>query len=124
MCDVCGRTFAWRKKWERDWASVRYCSNACKRRGRKPIDEEIERAILALCRQRGAPKTICPSEAAKAVGRSGGSSDDDGWREWMEPVRMAARRLAHGGAIEITQRGKRVDPDAAKGAIRLRLPLR
>ena len=32
-CDACGRPFTWRKKWERDWDQVRYCSDACRRRG-------------------------------------------------------------------------------------------
>lgn len=32
-CPVCGRPFSWRKKWERDWATVVYCSERC-RRGR------------------------------------------------------------------------------------------
>ena len=32
-CLACGRPFTWRKKWERDWAEVKYCSDACKRRG-------------------------------------------------------------------------------------------
>lgn len=31
MCAACGRPFAWRKKWERDWENVRYCSDACRR---------------------------------------------------------------------------------------------
>ncbi|MDG2140834.1 MAG: DUF2256 domain-containing protein [Gammaproteobacteria bacterium] len=30
-CNVCGRPFSWRKKWERDWASVIYCSERCRR---------------------------------------------------------------------------------------------
>lgn len=30
-CPVCQRAFAWRKKWERDWDSVVYCSDACRR---------------------------------------------------------------------------------------------
>ncbi|TDH62926.1 DUF2256 domain-containing protein [Dankookia rubra] len=29
-CAACGRSFAWRKKWARDWESVRYCSEACR----------------------------------------------------------------------------------------------
>lgn len=29
ICLACGRPFAWRKKWERDWNNVRFCSNAC-----------------------------------------------------------------------------------------------
>jgi hypothetical protein len=28
-CAVCGRPFAWRKKWARSWEQVRYCSAAC-----------------------------------------------------------------------------------------------
>ncbi|MBA3853078.1 MAG: DUF2256 domain-containing protein [Gemmatimonas sp.] len=32
-CLSCGRPFTWRKKWERDWDAVKYCSDACRRRG-------------------------------------------------------------------------------------------
>lgn len=28
-CVVCGRAFTWRKKWERDWEHVKYCSKRC-----------------------------------------------------------------------------------------------
>ncbi|MEM8983981.1 MAG: DUF2256 domain-containing protein [Pseudomonadota bacterium] len=31
VCPVCERPFAWRKKWQRDWANVRYCSERCRR---------------------------------------------------------------------------------------------
>ncbi|MBT9569559.1 DUF2256 domain-containing protein [Pseudomonas umsongensis] len=31
-CAVCGLPFAWRKKWARCWAQVRYCSQRCQRR--------------------------------------------------------------------------------------------
>mmetsp|Transcript_39985 Transcript_39985/g.76481 ORF Transcript_39985/g.76481 Transcript_39985/m.76481 type:complete len:121 (-) Transcript_39985:281-643(-) len=34
-CAVCGRPFSWRKKWERNWEDIRYCSERCRRdRGR------------------------------------------------------------------------------------------
>lgn len=29
-CERCGLPFEWRKKWARDWANVRYCSQKCK----------------------------------------------------------------------------------------------
>ena len=29
-CVVCGRPFVWRKKWERDWSNVKYCSERCR----------------------------------------------------------------------------------------------
>ena len=32
-CPVCGLAFAWRKKWQRDWAQVVYCSERCRRSG-------------------------------------------------------------------------------------------
>lgn len=28
-CAHCKREFAWRKKWERDWDRVKYCSKKC-----------------------------------------------------------------------------------------------
>ncbi|MDA7701794.1 DUF2256 domain-containing protein [Gammaproteobacteria bacterium] len=30
-CPACGRDFFWRKKWERDWINVIYCSSKCKK---------------------------------------------------------------------------------------------
>lgn len=37
-CLVCGRPFVWRKKWARDWDSVKYCSDRCRAaaRAREP----------------------------------------------------------------------------------------
>lgn len=29
-CVRCGRPFTWRKKWERDWDNVKYCSDRCR----------------------------------------------------------------------------------------------
>jgi hypothetical protein len=29
-CPVCKRTFVWRKKWERVWNDVKYCSDKCR----------------------------------------------------------------------------------------------
>ena len=114
MCVVCGREIEWRKKWERDWDSVRYCSNACRKRKLSPTDEALERAILDLLAKRGSGKTICPSEAAKAV-------SPNGWRELMEPARMAGRRLIERGKVVFTQQGRVIDPSRARGPIRIRL---
>ena len=48
LCAACGQPFAWRKKWERDWDAVKYCSDAC--RGEKPAetDSQLEAAISYL----------------------------------------------------------------------------
>lgn len=80
-------------------------------------DLEIRLAghILRLIGERGPGKTICPSEAARA--ERGGD-----WRTLMKPVRRAALKLAREGRIAIYRKGKPVDPDQAKGVIRLGLP--
>ncbi|WP_121345822.1 DUF2256 domain-containing protein [Gillisia mitskevichiae] len=30
-CPVCQLTFSWRKKWEKNWDEVKYCSERCRR---------------------------------------------------------------------------------------------
>jgi len=35
---TCKRPFSWRKKWERDWENVKYCSERCKRNKANEID--------------------------------------------------------------------------------------
>jgi hypothetical protein len=109
----CGRAFAWRKAWARDWEQVRYCSSACRKRGVTTTDAALEQAITDLLAGRPAQATICPSEAAHRVG-------GEDWRPLMEPARRAARRLVAAGTLEITQGGRVVDPSTARGPIRLR----
>jgi hypothetical protein len=115
-CQSCGRTIEWRKKWERDWDQVRYCSTACRKRGVTDVDKRLEATILDLLAQRARTSTICPSDAARAVG----GDDEETWRGLMEPARRAARRLVDRGEVVITQSGTVVDPSTAKGAIRIR----
>ncbi|WP_084154653.1 DUF2256 domain-containing protein [Polycyclovorans algicola] len=35
VCARCGRPFTWRKKWEKVWHDVKFCSDAC-RNGKVP----------------------------------------------------------------------------------------
>ena len=67
-------------------------------------------AILRLLAERASGKTICPSEAARAM-------DPEGWRGRMDAVRAAGAALAAEGRLVVSQRGERVPPDAP-GAIR------
>ncbi|GAB2751543.1 DUF3253 domain-containing protein [Terrabacter sp. AAH1] len=123
-CARCGRTITWRKAWERDWDSVRWCSDGCRRHGVTQVDRDLEDELERLLDARTRDASVCPSEAARAVA-GGGSVPDDGtesWRALMEPARMAARRLVATGRAEITQGGRVVDPDHAKGPIRVRRP--
>ena len=72
----------------------------------------LQEAIRGLLAAR--TSSICPSEAARAVG-------GNEWRELMEPAREAARLLARAGEVQITQRGAVLDPDGVlRGPIRIR----
>ena len=80
----------------------------------KDIDAELERTILSLLEDRAPSSTICPSDAARAVGTA------DSWRSLMDPARDAARRLVEAGEVVITQGGKVVDLDTTRGPVRIR----
>ncbi|MBY6351175.1 DUF2256 and DUF3253 domain-containing protein [Rhodococcus corynebacterioides] len=123
-CAVCGRRIEWRKKWERDWDSVKYCSDSCRADARRVLgsaesgrtpEHDLEGEIGRLLDARARDSSICPSDVARAVA-------PDDWRPLMEPVRRAARRLVARGEVEITQGGTAVDPSTAKGPIRIRRP--
>lgn len=39
VCATCGLPFAWRKKWEKVWDEVKYCSEKCRRnKAKAPTD--------------------------------------------------------------------------------------
>ena len=115
VCAGCGRAFSWRASLADVWDEVRWCSDACRRRGVRPVDRALEVAIDELLDARANDATICPSEAARRV-------DPDGWEALMEPARRAARRMVAAGTLEIVQKGRVVDPSTARGPIRLRRP--
>lgn len=112
-CAACGRRITYRKRWAATWDQVRYCSDACRGKRGSRKARELEASILSLLSSRAVDATICPSEAARAVG-------GEDWRDLMEPAREAARRLVAAGEVVITQQGHVVDPSTAKGPIRLR----
>lgn len=72
-----------------------------------------EEAILALTADRGPGKSICPTEAARAL-------DPAQWRAKLPAVRAAAVALARAGRITITRHNKPVDPDNFRGVYRLK----
>ena len=74
----------------------------------------LREAILELLAARDPGKTICPSDAARAV------AGDRDFRPLMDASRAAARGLVAEGRIDVTQKGQVVDLDTARGPIRLR----
>jgi Protein of unknown function (DUF3253) len=79
---------------------------------------KLEKVILSLVAARGLDKTLCPSDAARAIG----GDHPDGWGPLMQPIRRIAVRLAKEGRIIITRKGRAVDPDDFRGVYRLGLP--
>lgn len=37
ICKVCNRYFTWRKKWEKNWDEVKYCSDKCRKNNHSTI---------------------------------------------------------------------------------------
>ncbi|WP_020402682.1 DUF3253 domain-containing protein [Gracilimonas tropica] len=78
----------------------------------KKSKQEIKNRILTFTRQRGPEKSVCPSEVTKDL-------FSDVWRDHVDDVRTVAGELQSENLIKITQRGKEVRLDEAKGPIRL-----
>ncbi len=78
-----------------------------------PEQARLRAVILELLGRRGPGKTICPSDAARAL-----AGND--FRPLMDTARAAAAELVADGEIEVTQRGEVVDIAQARGPIRLR----
>ncbi|HWG93456.1 MAG TPA: DUF2256 domain-containing protein [Mycobacteriales bacterium] len=98
-CASCGRTITWRRKWDRDWDAVRWCSVACRRRG-APDPALLDRL-----------RALAPVDLDDAAARLG---------EEREAVRSAARLLVAEGRGQLVQRGRVVDPSTARGPVTLR----
>ena len=74
--------------------------------------QRLAAAIRTLLRRRKPESTICPSDAARVAG-------GEQWRDVMDAARAVAAALAGDGVVEIRQRGVRVDPTTATGALRI-----
>ncbi len=78
-------------------------------------DSQIEEEIMRLVTLRGPKKSICPSEAARHLGGAD-------YQDIMPRVRDVAGELIRKQKIRATQKGQTVDPESARGPIRLALP--
>ncbi len=75
-------------------------------------DGQIRDELLRQLAARGAG-SICPSEVARALAPE--------WHGLMHRVRAVAFALSREGRIDILRKGELVEPEAARGVIRLRL---
>ncbi|MFB2580999.1 DUF2256 domain-containing protein [Herbiconiux sp. P15] len=100
VCASCGRRMQWRAKWARTWDEVKYCSDACRKRGVTAADAELEATLR---------KQLAGGPRGAIVEVPEG-----------EPARRAARRLVAAGVADIVQKGRVVDPSTARGPIGIR----
>jgi hypothetical protein len=78
-----------------------------------PMNARIETEILRLVSDRGPGSSISPSEVAQTL--------DANWRPLLRSVRTISAALARSGQIDILRKGRPIDPDDARGVIRLRI---
>ena len=78
----------------------------------KKSKQEIKNRILAFTKKRGPDKSVCPSEVTKDL-------FTDVWRDHVDDVRTVAGELQNQRLIKITQKGKEISLNDAKGPIRL-----
>ena len=105
-CATCGRRFQWRRKWARDWASVKYCSKGCRSRPLLARTEQVEASIIDYLAVRSG---FVDSPSLFRHLKSCHSDATD------EIMKSAARHLAHRGQLSWYQRGRRVDPSTCAG---------
>ena len=74
--------------------------------------DRLAAATRALLRHRRPEATICPSDIARIVG-------GDRWRAVLDEARSTIAVLRRAGTVRVTQRGRDVDPDTARGPVRV-----
>ena len=82
------------------------------------LPARLEAEILRQTGALGPDKTICPSDAARALA----GTHPDNWGPLMTPIRHIAVRLANEGRLIVTRKGKQVDPNDFRGVYRLGAP--
>jgi hypothetical protein len=76
---------------------------------------EIKEELMKLIRERGADKSICPSEVARSL-------RETNWRALMDTIRDVTADLQTKDRVRVTQGNRRnVDPRHAEGPIRIHL---
>jgi hypothetical protein len=88
-----------------------------RRAARKVAPEEVVDTVLRLATERGADKTVGPTDVARALG----GPHPDGWGPLMPAIRRAAISLMKEGRVVVTRKGRPVDPDDFRGIYRIRL---
>jgi hypothetical protein len=79
------------------------------------MSQLIEETLLGLLSQVRDGESISPNDVAKAV-------NAEQWRRELPKVRGVIIGLARQGRLEVTRKGKPIEPEGFKGVYRVRLP--
>jgi hypothetical protein len=89
------------------------------------IRGSISEHLCRLLDSREAPKTICPSEVARAI--PSGELHDIGassWRDLMPEIRHLAAEMRFRGDLEVLQKGNVLEGDLGEGLEHVTGPIR
>lgn len=89
-----------------------------------PRADPVVQMIFAVLDDVAPGGSVSPMDIARAfaAARAKPSDPPDVWRRYLNAVKQQMVHLARAGRIEITRKGRPVDPDNFKGVVRLRLP--
>jgi len=59
ICAACNLPFNWRKKWEKVWDEVKYCSERCKKSKSKPWTAHLPPKVSAFAESRQTSEKYC-----------------------------------------------------------------
>jgi hypothetical protein len=100
----------WRKAWEKNWDSIRYCSDSCRRDKFDKKSTNVRETILAMTKTAGKSKPVPATDVAQSLWPLE-------WETRLEEVRRVARLLHHEKLITILQNGKPITDLNFKGPV-------
>ena len=80
---------------------------------------ELEEAILASLRKAGPGKPVSPQVAAISIA----GKNEKEWRKLMAQLKLAAKRLATRGEIELLRKSKPIPIEELRGLYKMRMPI-
>lgn len=100
MCAVCGLEMEWRKKWEKVWDEVKYCSDRCRTEIKRYGEEmfEMECALLKVIQPR--------STVNEVIDRIRLLKLKSGWETSRVRILQGVLRLKNTGRVRVQGKGK------------------
>ncbi len=103
----------WRKAWEKNWDSMRYCSDSCRRHKLDKNSIHIREAILLLTKKSAPSRPVTQEDIVKYLWPHEGMTR-------LEEVRRIARILHSEKLITIIQNGRPISDLNFKGPVQFR----